>query len=90
MIPAQYQKFPFVLDRNLAKANSTENQVRTSCDIVVLGIKQFTFKWYEDGSYFSFCFLPLCSMTVYIKKIMDIYFQTNYYYAKKSQARTTK
>ena len=32
------QKFPFILDRNLAKANCTENQVCTSCDIVVLGI----------------------------------------------------
>ena len=31
------QKFPFVLDRNLAKANFTENQVCTSCDSVVLG-----------------------------------------------------
>ena len=28
------QKFPFILDRNLAKANCTENQVCTSCDIV--------------------------------------------------------
>ena len=31
------QKFPFILDRNLAKANCTENRVCTSCDIVVLG-----------------------------------------------------
>ena len=30
-------KFPFSLDRNLAKANCTENQVCTSCDTVVLG-----------------------------------------------------
>ena len=30
------QKFPFILDRNLAKANCTENRVCTSCDIVVL------------------------------------------------------
>ena len=30
------QKFPFILDRNLAKANLTENQVCTSCDIVVV------------------------------------------------------
>ena len=26
------QKFPFILDRNLAKANCTGNQVCTSCD----------------------------------------------------------
>ena len=32
------QKFPFILDRNIAKANWTENQVCTSCDTVVLGI----------------------------------------------------
>ena len=31
------QKFPFILDRNLAKANCTENQVCASCDTVVLG-----------------------------------------------------
>ena len=31
------QKFPFILDRNLAKANCTENQVCMSCDTVVLG-----------------------------------------------------
>ena len=30
------QKFPFILDRNLAKANCTGNQVCTSCDTVVL------------------------------------------------------
>ena len=31
------QKFHFILDRNLAKANDTENHVCTSCDTVVLG-----------------------------------------------------
>ena len=31
------QKFPFILDRNLAKANCIENPVSTSCDTVVLG-----------------------------------------------------
>ena len=31
------QIFPFILDRNLAKANWTRNRVCTSCDIVVLG-----------------------------------------------------
>ena len=29
------QKFPFILDRNLAKANCTGNRVCTSCDTVV-------------------------------------------------------
>ena len=31
------QKFLFILDRNLAKANCTGNRVCASCDIVVLG-----------------------------------------------------
>ena len=31
------QKFYFILDRNLAKANCTENRVCTSCDTVVPG-----------------------------------------------------
>ena len=35
------QKFPFILDRNLAKANCTENRVCTSCDTVVLGYNLF-------------------------------------------------
>ena len=33
------QKFPFILDRNLAKANCTGNFVCTSCDTVVLAIE---------------------------------------------------
>ena len=30
------RKIPFILDRNLAKANCTEDRVCTSCDKVVL------------------------------------------------------
>ena len=30
------QKLPFIIDRNLAKANCTEDRVCTSCDKVVL------------------------------------------------------
>ena len=37
MILALYEKFPFILDRNLAK----ENQVCTSCDTVVFEINIF-------------------------------------------------
>ena len=37
MDTAHPQKFPFILDRNLAKANCTGNHVCTSCDKVVLG-----------------------------------------------------
>ena len=38
MDTALTQKFPFILDRNLAKANCTENQICTSCDKVVLDL----------------------------------------------------
>ena len=42
MDTALLQKFPFILDRNLAKANCTENQVCTSCDTAVLGPPYYT------------------------------------------------
>ena len=35
------QKFPFILERNLAKANCTGNRVCMSCDIVVLDNNKF-------------------------------------------------
>ena len=38
------QKFPFILDRNLAKVNCTGNWFCTSCDIVVLGCSQYICK----------------------------------------------
>ena len=38
------QKIPFILDRNLAKANCTEDRVCISCDIVVLILVKFTNK----------------------------------------------
>ena len=37
------QKFSFILDRNLAKANCTENRVCTSYDTVVLDSTSCTF-----------------------------------------------
>ena len=37
MDTALTQKFPFILDRNLAKANCTGNRICTSYDTVVLG-----------------------------------------------------
>ena len=37
MDTALTQKFPFILDRNLEKANCTGNRVCTTCDTVVLG-----------------------------------------------------
>ena len=37
------QKFPFILDRNLAEANCTGNRVCTSCDTVVLATDIYIF-----------------------------------------------
>ena len=47
MDTALAQNFSFILDRNLAKANCTENHVCTSCDKVVLDFYLiiFLFKW---------------------------------------------
>ena len=35
------QKFPFILDRNLAKADCTEDRICTSCDKIVLFLNFF-------------------------------------------------
>ena len=35
------QKFPFILDRNLAKANCTENYICSSCDIIIILFKNY-------------------------------------------------
>ena len=43
------QKFPFILDRNLAKVNCTGNRVCTSCDTVVLGFDKYS----EDKKLFT-------------------------------------
>ena len=47
------QKFPFILDRNLAKANWTGNRVCTSCDIVVLGLKLLIYEceWKQKSTF---------------------------------------
>ena len=42
------QKFSFILDRNLAKANYTEDHVCTSCDTVVLGPNEMTASFYVN------------------------------------------
>ena len=44
MDTALSQKYPFILDRNLAKANCTENRVCTSCDIVFIRLTSFQLK----------------------------------------------
>ena len=40
------QKYLFILDRNLAKANCTEDRVCTSCDKVVLDLYIYTHSQY--------------------------------------------
>ena len=56
------QKFPFILDRNLAKANCTGNRVCTSCDTVVLD-SSLTEK-YVDGQLCAVCML-LCTVPTF-------------------------
>ena len=61
MDTALSQKFPFILDRNLAKANFTENRVCTSCDTVVLNFLLFLIEkpvyWRQRTCWESFfCF----------------------------------
>ena len=51
------QKIPFILDRNLAKANCTGNHVCTSCDTVVLG-KDLKLTRFPNAS--KVCFGPVC------------------------------
>ena len=46
------QKFPFILDRNLAKANCPENQVCTSCDAVDVDTNKLIYILY-----YSFIFI---------------------------------
>ena len=54
------QKFPFILDRNLAKANCTGNRVCTACDTVVLGdcdVSNLTFHRRLTCFYLKFIFV---------------------------------
>ena len=68
MILALYLKFPFILDRNLAKANCTENQVCTSCDTVVLGL------WiYKTYSVILFLYTNMFFITL---KLLIVYLYT--------------
>ena len=56
------QKISFILDRNLAKANCTENRVCTSCDTVVLVLLLKTqFQWV-----YSLCLLRVYFVIVYL------------------------
>ena len=48
-------KIPFILDRNLAKANCTEDRVCTSCDKVVLDFRSITFIFLWFAGHRSAC-----------------------------------
>ena len=55
-------KIPFILDRNLAKANCKGNRVSTSCDIVVLDI---WFKFMLITTWNEWCFNPLGTKLIF-------------------------
>ena len=57
------QKFPFILDRNLEKANCTENRVCNSCDTVILGmhIMCYSSDSRHDRLFYSKCKVVLFS-----------------------------
>ena len=55
MILALYWKYPFILDRNLAKANCTENRYCTSCDTVVFAWPvTFPTQWVSEYTFPSY------------------------------------
>ena len=60
------QKFPFILDRNLARAKSTENPVCTSCVTVVLG----------DSLYILYIYIYMC-VCMYIYLYYRLLFKRN-------------
>ena len=64
MILALYWKFPFIFDRNLAKANCTENHVCTSCDKIVLGLV-YNFEWSVQQRRMPTLNIVMCSNCVY-------------------------
>ena len=58
------QKFPFILDRNLAKANCRGNRVCTSCDIVVLDLSIIT--WVKFVTVVKFKYRVLQLLVVFL------------------------
>ena len=78
------QKFPFILDRNLAKANCTGNRVCTSCDTVVLDTNIFLNERFVYGSHTH---QQLTSQLKLYTKTLDgqlgstIYYYIKFYYS---------
>ena len=76
------QKFPFILDRNLAKANCTEIRVWTSCDIVVIGCDIFIF-------FVRMRRLFLTSDTIYISSFSCLFY-SNFCVKKSSEVNNNQ
>ena len=66
------QKFPFILDRNLAKANCTENHVCTSCDTVVLGHSIYIIHIYMTSFIYTHMYEGCDIAYIYIYEGCDI------------------
>ena len=65
MILALFKKFPFILYRNLAKANCTEDHVCTSCDTVVLGrVLKCVWALYDNTTCCALPALHRCHMSL--------------------------
>ena len=63
------RNFPFILDRNLEKANCTENRVCTSCDIVVIGYNLWVYRKHSRSQrviryQLWNCTITICVITV--------------------------
>ena len=66
MDTALSQKYPFILDKNLAKANCTENRVCTSCDIVGLDSHIINIKKIEKKEYSKYLYKNACDIIAFI------------------------
>ena len=71
------QKFPFILDRNLAKANCTGNRVCTSCDTVVLDINKFVHISNGKMKYVMIYFFVFYILSVEVIKMIHFVLKLN-------------
>ena len=63
------QKFPFILDRNLAKSNGTGNRVCTSCDTVVLVLCKISLDLGDGGKNILFDYKRNSMLPLYYSRI---------------------
>ena len=64
------QKFPFILNRNLAKVNCTGNHVCTSCDTVVPGCVIIIFLFERVSIFFSMDTIDIIFLVYSISAIL--------------------